>query len=159
MNKTKLQKHHIIPRHMGGTDDPSNLIEVTIEEHAELHKKLWEEKGQEWDRIAWLALSGLVHTSEVSKMVHIEGCKKGGKVSSQRRKKNGTSIKDWIQKTGFVRAFTKEDCIKGAKKAGKIGVRVMNAQRWICLECGKVDRPAALGWHMKKQNHVLRVQL
>jgi hypothetical protein len=30
-------KHHIIPRHAGGSDDPSNLIEVTIEEHAKLH--------------------------------------------------------------------------------------------------------------------------
>jgi len=23
-------KHHIIPKHIGGTDDPSNLIELTI---------------------------------------------------------------------------------------------------------------------------------
>ena len=35
-------KHHIIPKHMGGTDDPSNLIELTIEEHAEAHRKLFE---------------------------------------------------------------------------------------------------------------------
>jgi predicted molibdopterin-dependent oxidoreductase YjgC len=28
-------KHHIIPKHMGGTDDESNIIELTIEEHAE----------------------------------------------------------------------------------------------------------------------------
>ena len=29
--------HHIVPRHMGGTDEPENLVEVSIEEHAELH--------------------------------------------------------------------------------------------------------------------------
>jgi len=28
-------KHHIIPKHMGGSDDPENLIELTIEEHVE----------------------------------------------------------------------------------------------------------------------------
>jgi hypothetical protein len=38
-------KHHIVPRHMGGTDDPSNLIELTVEEHAEAHRKLWEQYG------------------------------------------------------------------------------------------------------------------
>jgi len=28
---------------MGGTDDPSNLIELTVEEHAEAHRELWEQ--------------------------------------------------------------------------------------------------------------------
>ena len=27
---TIKHKHHIIPRHMGGTDDPINLVELTI---------------------------------------------------------------------------------------------------------------------------------
>lgn len=31
------QKHHIIPKSEGGTDDPSNLVECTIEEHALYH--------------------------------------------------------------------------------------------------------------------------
>jgi len=31
--------HHIIPKHMGGTDEESNLVELTVEEHAEAHKK------------------------------------------------------------------------------------------------------------------------
>ena len=42
-------KHHIIPKHMGGTDEPSNLIELTIEEHAIEHKKLWEKHGKRED--------------------------------------------------------------------------------------------------------------
>jgi hypothetical protein len=37
--------HHIVSKHMGGTDDPSNLIELTVEEHAEAHRKLFEQDG------------------------------------------------------------------------------------------------------------------
>jgi len=45
-------KHHIIPKHMGGTDDPSNLIELTVEEHAEAHRLLWEKYGNWQDNVA-----------------------------------------------------------------------------------------------------------
>jgi len=50
--------HHIIPRHMGGSDDPSNLIELTIEEHAKAHFDLWKKFGRIEDKIAWECLSG-----------------------------------------------------------------------------------------------------
>ena len=38
-------KHHIIPKHMGGNDEPSNLIELSVEEHATAHRKLYEQHG------------------------------------------------------------------------------------------------------------------
>jgi hypothetical protein len=63
-------KHHIIPKHMGGTDDPSNLVSVTVEEHANLHKQLWEDLGHWQDRIAWLALSGQIKTSEITDIIN-----------------------------------------------------------------------------------------
>lgn len=53
-------KHHIIPRHMGGTDDPSNLVELTIEEHAQAHERLYEEHGHDQDRVAALMLRGQI---------------------------------------------------------------------------------------------------
>jgi hypothetical protein len=53
-------KHHIIPRHMGGSDDPSNLVELTIEEHAEAHRMLYEQYGKVEDKIAWQSLAGLI---------------------------------------------------------------------------------------------------
>lgn len=34
------ERHHIIPRCMGGTDDPSNLIDLTAEEHFVAHQLL-----------------------------------------------------------------------------------------------------------------------
>lgn len=57
-------KHHIIPKHMGGTDDASNIVELTIEEHADAHRKLWLEHGKIEDKIAWKCLSGRKLTEE-----------------------------------------------------------------------------------------------
>ena len=59
-------KHHIIPKHMGGSDDPSNLIELTIEEHAEAHRKLWEDLGHQEDYIAWRCLTGQITNQEAT---------------------------------------------------------------------------------------------
>jgi len=60
-------KHHIIPRHMGGTDDSSNLIELTIEEHAEAHRKLFEEYDRKEDYLAWMGLSGWMNKEQIIK--------------------------------------------------------------------------------------------
>ena len=56
--------HHIIPKYLGGTDDPSNLIELTVEEHAEAHRLLFEQHGNWQDKIAWKALSGQIGKDE-----------------------------------------------------------------------------------------------
>ena len=60
--------HHIIPRHMGGTDHPDNLIELSIEKHAQAHKKLYEEHGKIEDKMAWKGLAGMINDEEIIKM-------------------------------------------------------------------------------------------
>ena len=70
-------KHHIIPRHMGGTDDPSNLIELTPEEHAEAHRKLYEEHGHWQDYVAWQGLAKLATKEEHVHMLLSNAGKKG----------------------------------------------------------------------------------
>ena len=57
-------KHHIIPRHAGGTDDPSNIIHLTPEQHADAHKKLWEQYGRWQDYCAWQGLAELSKDKE-----------------------------------------------------------------------------------------------
>lgn len=39
-------RHHIVPRHAGGTDDESNIQLLAVEEHAEAHRKLYEQYGR-----------------------------------------------------------------------------------------------------------------
>jgi hypothetical protein len=50
-------KHHLKPRHLGGTNDPSNLLEVTVYDHATIHLAHWIAYGRWQDKIAWKSLS------------------------------------------------------------------------------------------------------
>ena len=61
-------KHHTIPRHMNGTDDISNIVELTIEEHANAHKELWEKYGKKEDFIAWKCLSCKKEECEIERV-------------------------------------------------------------------------------------------
>lgn len=62
--------HHIIPKHAGGTNDPSNLVRVTVEEHAEAHRKLYEKYGRIEDKLAWQGLAGMVSKQDlISKLM------------------------------------------------------------------------------------------
>ena len=58
-------KHHIIPRHLGGTDEPSNIVELTLKEHVEAHKELYEKHGRWQDRVAYQMLSGQIGKEEM----------------------------------------------------------------------------------------------
>ena len=95
--------HHIIPRHMGGTDDPSNLIELTRKEHAMSHLKLYEEFGKKEDLGAYYLLTG--QTDEAAKI----SSSLGGTVQGRINAENGHMSK--IQKLA--------DCSEAGKKGGK----------------------------------------
>lgn len=61
----EMHKHHIIPRHMGGSNEPDNLTLLTIPEHADAHRILYETHGKIQDKIAWLMLSGKTDEGEI----------------------------------------------------------------------------------------------
>ena len=65
--------HHIIPRHAGGTDEPLNLVQLTLEEHTEAHRKLYEEFGRWQDKMAWEMMSGRKVSENARKMAAILG--------------------------------------------------------------------------------------
>ncbi len=43
---------------MGGSNEPENLIELSVEEHAEAHRQLYEKYGRWQDKLAWDCLRG-----------------------------------------------------------------------------------------------------
>ena len=66
-------KHHIIPRHAGGTDDHDNLIDLTVEDHAIAHRMLWKLYGRWQDEVAWRMLSGQINGQEATKEAQRNG--------------------------------------------------------------------------------------
>ena len=60
--------HHIVPRHAGGTNDPANLIELTLCEHTEAHRVLFEQNGRLQDKIARKMLAGKTDEGEQARI-------------------------------------------------------------------------------------------
>ena len=118
-----MHKHHIVPKHMGGTDDSSNLILLTVEEHAEAHQKLFEEYGRKQDELAWKGLLGLIDKEEMSRQIaSLNGKKWLGKKHSESTKQKmsevhlGNSYSKGIPKT----AEHKKNIAKAKLKTWKI---------------------------------------
>jgi hypothetical protein len=84
-------KHHILPRHAGGSDNPSNIIKVNVAMHAFLHKQLYEEHGRWQDKIAYKHLEGTISSQQAIQEIRIQanlGNKhRLGKPKSQEEKK------------------------------------------------------------------------
>lgn len=176
-----IHQHHILPRHMGGTDDPSNMMPCSIEDHAKHHKALFDRFGNEWDRIAWLSLSGQIKVSEARRLVQREAFKRGGDIARANRNANGTSIGDWNRKTGHCKTIaTSESSRKGGAKVGRmlvdtgkfeairlkgsaIGGKVANAllreRKFKCAECEMISSAGGIGNHQKKTKHIGRSEI
>jgi hypothetical protein len=58
-------KHHIIPKHAGGSDDPNNLVELTVEDHAIAHYVRYKIYGDWQDELAWRGLSFRMSKEEI----------------------------------------------------------------------------------------------
>ena len=70
--------HHKIPKHMGGNNDKTNLVTLSVEEHAEEHRLLWEKYGKHEDYVAWKCLSGSIGKEEIiSELCRLGGIKTG----------------------------------------------------------------------------------
>jgi hypothetical protein len=137
-----LHRHHIIPRHMGGTNAPENIQILTVEEHAAAHLKLYEEYGKYEDYCAYLMLSGKNKDPEFLRTRGIiggTGCQKmrkekglegpelfyGREVSNEERFKNsskGGKIQGKINaETGHIQRISKEQSPEVRSAAGKKG--------------------------------------
>lgn len=109
----RWHKHHIIPRHMGGTNEPHNLVKVNTTMHAFLHKCLWEEYGKREDFIAWKMLSGQItrgdirvgakHSEESKELIRQKAI--GRKASTNTKEKMSVSRKKWKHKPESIQKW------------------------------------------------------
>lgn len=109
MNKILTHKHHIIPRHIGGSDDPSNIVELSVEEHVEAHRKLWEEHGRWQDKLAWEFLSKRV-TKEEACRIAASKAHKGIPLTDSHKEKISKSLMGNKRRLGV--SHTKETIIR-----------------------------------------------
>ena len=112
--------HHILPQYLGGTDDPGNLIELTVEEHAEAHRLLYEQHGNWQDYCAWQALSGRIGQEEILRMKQgmankgrkrtpeqIERYRQGALKSVERQRAKGTLAESNKKRSEAMKGKTK----------------------------------------------------
>jgi len=148
---TDYHMHHIIPKHRGGTDSPDNLTKFTIEEHAEAHRKLYEEHGYWEDLVAYLGLSKLLESGEASKLAMKIGQIKGGRATKGIRK-------DHVQQAEKIRNMwkipgMKEHLIEKRKEQSRQGKNPMQGKkqkRITCELCEKDFAVNVLPSHQKK---------
>ena len=130
--------HHIIPRHMGGTDDPSNLQSLTVEEHAQAHLSLYEQHGKIEDLWAYQVLSYQITAKEGFQKV----LTKNAYDTHRKQKERGTGISNSAMQAAKGKI--------GAKNAGLGKTSSGNNTRICCLGCKKdTTKPTFVGWHNK----------
>ena len=150
--------HYIIPKHMGGSDHKSNIVKLTVEEHAEAHRILYEEHNRWQDYIAWKALSGQISVAEAIKETqrlanlgkkHTEETKekirkaRAKQVITEETKQKMSAVRkrikiDWDTKSTTPEANLKRSMTMSGKK--KPLVR--------CPHCGKEGgHPTMKQWH------------
>jgi len=121
-------KHHIIPRHMGGTDDPINLVEVTITQHIMFHYANWKLYGKKEDEIAWKGLSGHLNKEEIIQEKLSLAGKKAYELglgvhsrSKEEMTENGKKSGEKAKRLGLgIHSLTPDERKENSRKGGKI---------------------------------------
>ena len=149
-------KHHIVPKHMGGTDDPSNLVELTIEEHAQAHKKLFKQYGKIEDRLAYEGLLGMVGKEEIMKQLMSQPLTEDHK---EKLRKPKSSTKNYYGNTnakslkGKPKSKEHIEAVSMALKSSS--VREKRSKTWsdkiemVCPYCGKSGRHNMKRYHFE----------
>jgi hypothetical protein len=138
--------HHIIPKHMGGTDDPSNLIELSRKEHAMAHMKLYEQYGKKEDLGAYYLLTG--QTDKAAKISSSLGGTVQGKINANNgHMRKIQKLANWSEagKKGGAATISSgkgafgdpiqrlESCRKGGRIQGKVNAETGHLKRISAL--------------------------
>ena len=137
---------------MGGTDDPKNIVTLTVKQHAQAHKKLYEKYGKWQDNLAYKMLSGQISNYDAQQEARrmgrlgIKVTKKTKKILSEKLQGN-SNAKDNRSRLG--RPHTKETKLKLSK--AKMGKRNGSYGKiYTKEEKEKMRNAVLLGYAMKK---------
>lgn len=130
------ERHHVIPRCLGGDDTPENLVELTAEEHYLAHLLLVkihpEHKG-----LVWAAIMMTGHNSGQRNNNKMYGWlrRKHSQLAKQRKgAKNGSYGKKW-----FHNPVTYDNlrCLPEECPDGYVQGRYIKRKSYPCVVCGK----------------------
>lgn len=110
---TYTEKHHIIPKYLGGTNDEKNLIILTYRQHILAHLLLYRKYNNYQDLMAYKLMTSLPFERKrlISKLIGLNNIQTG------HIQRLGKHNKD----TNFINSIkTSESLRKGGLKAGKI---------------------------------------
>jgi hypothetical protein len=164
---SKFHKHHIVPKYLGGTNDPENLILVTKDHHALIHWWYYRMWGNKEDLGACLLLLNM--SEELNKIHRSMGAEatrrlwaKGGEwvqnrkeqlkratakshVSRKKRRAENpeyaTEVKKRMSHLGKI----------GGVKGGKAGGASVGKQRWQCTVTGRILPPGLLSIYQRSR--------
>lgn len=162
------QIHHKIPRCRGGTDDPENLIDLSLLDHGYEHAKMFLSGGIQFDfrNPFWKVLQ--VEDPNLAENVLLEHKRrvkllgeKQGKINAESghmRRIQRKSDKSAAGKKGGSLTLEKKVGIHdpkylgvGGKTGGKVGSSKTNSQMWQCTITGFVTKPGPLTRYQKKR--------
>jgi hypothetical protein len=152
----QTQVHHKLPRSKGGTDHPSNLVELTLYEHAELHAIDFVNGGIHFDmrNPFWKVLQA--KNPELASKVRAENARRmsvKGKEIGRRSKEEGFGIfaPGMASLGGKICGRMNAEsghCAKiarlGGLAAGSDAAARLNTQRWKCTVTGHISTPGPL---------------
>jgi hypothetical protein len=164
----KTQVHHKIPKCEGGTNDPENLIDLTLLDHGYEHAKMFLEGGIQFDfrNPFWEVLQ--VEDPVLAEAVMAEHKKRVSELGKRQGRKNAESghmlrvqsLSDHSAAGKKGAAVTVEKKVGlhnpkylgvGGKIGGKIGSANTNSQKWKCMITGFVSKPGPLTRYQKKR--------
>ena len=157
---TPKHKHHIIPKYEGGSDDSSNLVVLSVTQHAMWHFAEWQRKGKEEDRLAWRGLTGHYNKKEIMLAAYRLGHSRMLEIRDAEKDENGKSL---YGKKVAARLHAEKDAegksIQGLKNAERMHAKKdengksiqglsnadrVNSMRVQCLVTGKISSPSGL---------------
>lgn len=123
---------------MGGSDEPSNIVELSVEENAEAHRVLYEKYGAKEDYLAWKGLAGIVSREEIvyealklasikGNSIHVERLKNDPEYAAEVRRKQSKPKSN----TENMKGPKSEEHCKNQSKAA------LKRTRIPCSKCGR----------------------
>lgn len=110
-----FHQHHIVPKHLGGTNDPSNLVMLHPYDHAIAHFVRWKMYGTDGDAWAFNRLKGWLDAGALTV--------KGMRHSPETRKIIGQHSATRIRKPHTDEAKAKISAAKAGKASNRKGSR------------------------------------